>query len=55
MCDPHVSENGVQVADAAFEPAETGGGFATAHIEAAQIARAVFARTGTEGKTRRRT
>ena len=30
--DAHVGKGGVQVADAIFEPAETGGGFAFANI-----------------------
>jgi hypothetical protein len=44
----------VQITHAAFEPAETGGGFATANIVAVHIARAVFDGPSAEGKARRR-
>ena len=52
--DAHVGEGGVQMADAVFEPAETGGGFATANIIAAQIVGGVFDGAAAEGKTRGR-
>ena len=52
--DAHGSKGGVQTADAAFEPAETGGGFAAANIVAAQIVRAILGRAITDGKARRR-
>ncbi len=48
--DAHVGESGVQVADAVFEPAETGDGLAPANVVAAQILRGVFAGAGAEGK-----
>src|SRR6266850_1571966 len=51
--DAHVFKRGVQMADASFEPAETGGGFAFANIIAAQIARAVFDRAGVQWKAGR--
>ena len=40
--DAHVGKGGVQMADAIFEPAETGGGFTSANIVAVQIVRGVF-------------
>jgi hypothetical protein len=52
--DAHVGKGGVQMADAAFEPAETGGGLAPANIVAAQIVGGVFAGAGAEGKESRR-
>ena len=50
----HGFECGVQMADAAFEPAEAVRGLAPAHIVVAQIARGVFDRAVAEGKTGRR-
>ena len=52
--DAHVCKDRVQMADAAFEPAETSGGFTSANIVPVQIARALFDRAGVEGKARRR-
>src|SRR2546427_3482115 len=52
--DAYVFKRRVQMANAAFEPAEACGGFAFANIIAAQIVRAVFDRVGVEGKARRR-
>src|ERR1700687_637802 len=52
--DAHGGKGGVQMADAAFEPAETVDGFALANIVAVQIVRAVFARVGAEGSAERR-
>src|SRR6266581_7082834 len=51
--DAHRSKRRVQVADTAFEPAETAGGLASASIVAVQIARAVFDRDSTQGKAGR--
>ena len=52
--DAHRGQSGVQMANASFEPVETGGSLAPANIEAAQIVHAVFARARTEGKAGRR-
>src|SRR5712664_434445 len=52
--DAHGCKGRVQMADAVFEPAEACGGFAFANIIAAQIARAVFAGAGVQGKAGRR-
>ncbi len=52
--DAHVGEGWVQVADAVFEPAKAGGGFALANIVAAQIVGGVFAGAGAKGKARGR-
>ena len=52
--DAHGGKGGVQMADAAFEPAKTADGFAPANIVAVQIVRAVFARVGAEGSAKRR-
>src|SRR5258708_1652791 len=52
--DAHGGKGGVQMADAAFEPAETADSFAPANIVAVQIVRAVFARVRAEGSTKRR-
>src|SRR6266702_8983824 len=43
----------VQVADAAFEPAEAAGGLASANIVAVQIARTVFDRAADGGTAKR--
>src|SRR6266850_863128 len=52
--DAHVSKGRVQIADAAFEPAETAGSFAPADIVPAQIVRAIFDRARVQGKAGRR-
>src|SRR5713226_9081751 len=52
--DEYVGEGGVQMADAVFEPAEAGGGFASANVVAAQIVRGVLAAAAAEGKAGRR-
>ena len=51
----HIGKRGVQVADAAFEPAETIGGFAHANVVAMQITQGVFDRVAAERKARRGT
>src|SRR5467141_1489147 len=50
----HGGKGWVQMADAAFEPAETADGFAPANIVAVQILRAVFARVDAAGSAKRR-
>src|SRR5260370_4645200 len=52
--DAHGGKGRVQMADAAFEPAQTVDGFAPANIVAAQIVRAVFCGLGAEGSAKRR-
>src|SRR5258708_21912730 len=52
--DAHGGKSRVQMADAAFEPAQTVDGFASANIVAAQIVRAVFCGLGAEGSAKRR-
>ena len=54
MSDAHGCKDGVQIADTAFEPAETVGRLAAADIITMQIMRAVFARTCADRKARRR-
>src|SRR5258708_6523635 len=48
----HRGEGRVQVTDAIFKRAETGGGFAVADVIAAQIVCGVFARAGAKWKAR---
>ena len=50
----HGCKGRVQMADAAFEPAETAGGLASANIVAVQIVRAVPGRVGGDGSVKRR-
>src|SRR6266850_664376 len=51
--EAHGGQGRVQMADAVFKPAKTGGGLASANIVTAQIVRAVFDRAGAEWKARR--
>src|SRR6267378_2771119 len=52
--DAYRCKSRVQMTDAAFEPAETIGGFASANVVAVQIARGVFDGAVAERKARRR-
>src|SRR5260370_12133053 len=51
--DAHGGKGRVQMADAAFEPAETVAGLASANVGAARIVRGVFWRLGAEGRADR--
>ncbi len=52
--DAHGGKRRMQMTDAAFEPAQTVDGFASANVVAAQIVRAVFCGLGAEGSAKRR-
>src|SRR5882762_10037260 len=53
--DAYRCKSRVQMTDAAFEPAETFGGFAHANVVAMQITQGVFDRVAAERKARRGT